>query len=257
MNVLTRMIAKRFYDWLYGWEAWGEISTNNYGYAPLAGAGGREGYQLQLYAELGKLLPREEWLGRSILEVGCGRGGGLLHLARELAPRAATGLDSSKNAVRYGRMAAAARGLAARFEAGDARALPFPAGSFDVVLSVESSHVYPDQRCFLREVRRVLASGGRFLIADYRPRAEMERFRGDGAAAGLALVAERDITGNVLDSCVADSERREELIRNVPKLLRNYMREYSMIAGSKAFLEFGERFQYFLMRFNAAAGALT
>ena len=66
---------------------WGETTTNNYGFAPAEG-GGPERFQLQLYGELLKLLnvsPVESGFER-VVEISCGRGGGLHHLARRLPP---------------------------------------------------------------------------------------------------------------------------------------------------------------------------
>lgn len=47
-----------------------------------------------------------------------------------------------------------------------AEALPFPSGSGDLVLTTMSFHHWADQRRGLAEVRRVLAPGGRLLLAD-------------------------------------------------------------------------------------------
>jgi SAM-dependent methyltransferase len=61
---------------------------------------------------------------------------------------------------------AAARGLGTRvrFQAADAQALPFPDGSFDLVLSQFGVMFFPDRVGAYREALRVLAPGGRFLF---------------------------------------------------------------------------------------------
>ena len=46
---------------------------------------------------------------------------------------------------------------------GDAQDLPFPDESFDAVINVEASHIYPNFERFLGEVARVLRPGGHFL----------------------------------------------------------------------------------------------
>jgi ubiquinone/menaquinone biosynthesis C-methylase UbiE len=54
---------------------------------------------------------------------------------------------------------------------GDARKLPFPDASFDVVLSSMALHnIYNagERQTALREIARVLAPGGRVLIVDVR-----------------------------------------------------------------------------------------
>ena len=57
---------------------WGETTTNNYGYAPAAGYHPQR-FQHQIYLELLRLLKerRELTAGLKLLEVSCGRGGGL------------------------------------------------------------------------------------------------------------------------------------------------------------------------------------
>jgi ubiquinone/menaquinone biosynthesis C-methylase UbiE len=67
---------------------------------------------------------------------------------------------------------AARRGVAARFHLGLAEALPFPDGTFDVVLSRLAIHHLPGELKgqALGEMRRVLKPGGRCLILDFDPR---------------------------------------------------------------------------------------
>jgi serine/threonine protein kinase/Tfp pilus assembly protein PilF len=48
----------------------------------------------------------------------------------------------------------------------DAGALPFRDGTFDVVLNLESSHLYPKFETFVSEVHRVLKPGGMFAYGD-------------------------------------------------------------------------------------------
>ena len=58
-------------------------------------------------------------------------------------------------------------GCPVAFVQGDSEALPFPNGSFDVVINVESSHTYPHFDRFAAEVWRVLRTNGTFLITDF------------------------------------------------------------------------------------------
>jgi hypothetical protein len=73
---------EELYDRLYSLN-WGNTTTNNYGFAPAEGQE-RERFQTQLYTELLKLLDDRLDFGRiaRVLEISCGRGGGLGHLAR-------------------------------------------------------------------------------------------------------------------------------------------------------------------------------
>lgn len=103
--------------------------------------------------------------GERVLDLGCGPG----HAAAAFAPRAAevVALDLTEAMLEQGRRMAAERGIAnLRFERGDAARLPFEAGRFDRVTSRLSAHHYADPGAVLREVARVLAPGGAFLLVD-------------------------------------------------------------------------------------------
>jgi SAM-dependent methyltransferase len=103
--------------------------------------------------------------GRRVLDAGCGAGA---HAA-ELVARGAgvTGVDSSA-----GLLALAARRLGpavALHEADLADPLPFPAGSFDVVLASLLLHYLRDWGPTLAEFHRVLAPGGRLVASTHHP----------------------------------------------------------------------------------------
>ena len=87
-----------------------------------------------------------------------------------------------------------------------------PMAAFDLVINVEASHAYRDDAAFLREVKRVLRAGGRFLYADHRTGRKMPRLEQLARAAGFVGPL-RDVTPNVVRACELDSERRRALIR--------------------------------------------
>jgi ubiquinone/menaquinone biosynthesis C-methylase UbiE len=70
--------------------------------------------------------------------------------------------------VRIARANASTAGVDARFEQGDAAALPFPAESFDFVVCRAAFKNFGDPAGALAEVHRVLKPGGRSLIIDMR-----------------------------------------------------------------------------------------
>jgi ubiquinone/menaquinone biosynthesis C-methylase UbiE len=102
---------------------------------------------------------------RTLLDVGCGAG----HLSFALAPRLehVVATDPSPSMLATVGAAARDRGF---FEIETLRAgahsLPFGAGAFDVVASRYSAHHWLDVPAALREMRRVLAPGGRLLMID-------------------------------------------------------------------------------------------
>src|SRR6185503_4695510 len=102
-----------------------------------------------------------------ILDLGCGTGI-VARVLRERLGGAATltGLDVNAG------MIAKARSIAPDIEwvEGSAIALPFADRSFDVVLAQQVLQFVPDRDAAVREIRRVLAPGGRVLAATWRPR---------------------------------------------------------------------------------------
>jgi SAM-dependent methyltransferase len=144
---------------------WGDTTTNNYGFAPTEGHQ-RERFQTQLYTELLNLLDDRLDFGRiaRVLEISCGRGGSLGHLARHLPPQVQLiGLDFSAHAIAFCREHyAAVVNLA--FVRGHALQLPFEDGSFDLVVNIEASHAYGNDAAFLREVRRALDPRAGFCL---------------------------------------------------------------------------------------------
>jgi SAM-dependent methyltransferase len=138
------------------------------------------------YSYRGKMQMRERlldlihWRGdEQVLDVGCGRGLMLLGAAARLKTGKAVGIDLwqsedlSGNNPQATLSNARVAGVADRVDVrtGDARELPFPNASFDVVLSTTALHNVYDpvgRERAVREIARVLKPGGRVVIGDIR-----------------------------------------------------------------------------------------
>lgn len=103
--------------------------------------------------------------GERVVDMGSGAG----HTAMAFAAKGAhvTGIDLTPEMVAVATELARQRSLAnVTFEQGDVTALPFDAGSVDVVTSRYSAHHFADPAGALAEAARVLLPGGRFLLVD-------------------------------------------------------------------------------------------
>jgi SAM-dependent methyltransferase len=122
--------------------------------------------QTQVIGKLRKVLGRRlaDGFGRS-LEVGAGTGYFTLNLLRAGVVREATCTDISPGMLRALRGNAERLGLEVRTARADAESLPFPDGSFDLVLGHAVLHHLPDLDRAFGEFHRVLAPGGRIVFA--------------------------------------------------------------------------------------------
>lgn len=149
-------------------------ATRNY--LPAAG----HDWTLPLYDPLVKLLggdaTRKALLDQAalrpdhvVLDVGCGTGT-LATLLKQLYPGVQlVGIDPDPKALARARRKAERAGVIIRFDRGFGDELPYPAASFDRVLSSFVYHHIPaDERIrTLGAVRRVLKPGGEFHLLDF------------------------------------------------------------------------------------------
>jgi ubiquinone/menaquinone biosynthesis C-methylase UbiE len=146
---------------------------------------------------------------KAILDIGCGTGRLLRAAAARFPGATLDGVDAAEGMIKQA-AATLPPGLQIRFQQAPAESLPFPDGSFDLIFSTMTFHHWADQQKSMLEVRRVLAPGGRWLLADIvargltlvilrlirvgrvQKRSDLERMLG---AAGLGVVAEKRAPG--------------------------------------------------------------
>jgi SAM-dependent methyltransferase len=108
----------------------------------------------------------------SLLDIGCGKGFAL-HDFKELMPNlTVAGIDISEYAIEH-----AMESIKPFVRVGNAKELPYPDKSFDLVLAINTVHNLPREECkrALREVQRV-TRGHAFVIVDaWRTEEEHER----------------------------------------------------------------------------------
>ena len=161
----------------------------------------------------------------TILDIGFGGGNSLVALAAKAPRGRITGVDYSREMVDHAAGLIAEKGLQARVrvEWGDVAKLPFRAGTFHKVLSVNSLYYWPDLAGSLRQIARVPKRGGRCAAgfrssASLRPLThgwegfwlyEPEEFAGIMSQNGFDIqrVEHRD-QWQVLDTVVVVGKRR-------------------------------------------------
>ncbi|KAL7068913.1 putative methyltransferase [Cryptosporidium serpentis] len=111
---------------------------------------------------------------KSVLEVGCGRGGGSVVICSVAEPKSYAGIDLSDQGIEICRqvyrkdLSPAGKKV---FYIGNSMELEnyFAPSSFDIVVNIESAHCYPHFDKFVRGTYDVLKPGGMLLFADISP----------------------------------------------------------------------------------------
>jgi SAM-dependent methyltransferase len=123
-----------------------------------------EQYLIFLFHSLSYRFAERYTEGRDVLDYGCGSGYGCAHIAA--GARRTVGVDVSRKAIEAARRDYGGDAPRLEFmtiEAG--QALPFPAASFDTVLSFQVIEHVRDADRYLSEARRVLRPGGHLVLA--------------------------------------------------------------------------------------------
>ncbi len=156
-------------------------------------------------------IGREVSQPKSILDIGCGTGALLRRLASAYPLATLVGVDAAAGMIAQAK-AAAAEAAMLRLTQGLAEELPFPSGTFDLVVSTMSFHHWQDQQRGLAEVRRVLTPDGVFVLTDI--------VVGPGLSRALASSGDRIVTARRLEVMLAGASLRRKRSASVPGLLR-------------------------------------
>ena len=246
---LKKLIFRVGYWYISTIDQKGDILFMNWGYndeneeITLTASDEPNRYPVQLYHRLAHTVDLK---GKNILEIGCGRGGGLDYITRTFKPATAMGIDLEQRATDFGKKHFKVEGLS--FQQGDALKLPFDDNAFDVVLNVESSHRYPDMNKFLTNVERVLKPNGYFLFTDFRNPESIPELLEMIKLFDFEWIDKVGINKQVLSGLTKDSERRRQLvIKYMPRFLHKTALNFAGVSDSQIYkmIESGE-YEYFI-----------
>jgi len=104
--------------------------------------------------------------GMRVLDVACGTGIVARLAAPQIGPTGrVVGLDTNEAMLAVARAQPQPTGAHVEWRQGDATKLPFPDAEFDTLLCQHGLQYVPDRAAALREMKRVLASGGRLALS--------------------------------------------------------------------------------------------
>lgn len=107
--------------------------------------------------------------GDRVLDLGCGIGLWSGWLAEKVAPDGrVVGVDVSQASISVARERTRSdpHSDVIEYVVGDARAIPFESGGFDVVFCANTLEYFVDPYHYLREMKRVVRSGGKVVVKD-------------------------------------------------------------------------------------------
>jgi len=112
--------------------------------------------------------------GEQLLDAGCGTGLTALRIAARCPGCTVHGIDISPRMVATARQEAQKRGLAVDFRVSSITDLPYADAAFNVVITNIMFHHLDlvEKRQAVAEVVRVLVPGGRYISAEFGPRAK-------------------------------------------------------------------------------------
>jgi len=157
--------------------------------------------QISLYLSLFDKIKTD---GLSILEIGCGRGGGINALSNYFNFKEIYACDINKNNIDFCKNTHSDK---INFSVGNAEKLDYEDNRFDIIINVESSHLYNDFSSFYKEVKRVLKPDGIFLYTDTGTNIHFFPF----FFYLFKNIMRTDITENVKNACMEDIENFKNL----------------------------------------------
>ena len=234
---LRSLMFRVWYWYISKIDADNEIVFMNYGYEDpdekikLEPEDEPNRYSIQLYHRLSSAVNLKN---KSIIEVGCGRGGGLAYVAKTFSPSVALGIEIEQKAVDFANRYHKEEALS--FVQGDAHSLPLESDKYDALINVESSHRYLDFDKFLSEVSRVLRHDGYFLYTDFRFPAEMAGLKESLGVHDFKLIDEQIINKNVITALQLDTPRRRNLVEKlIPGFLQKTALNFSGAVDSPTY----------------------
>jgi ubiquinone/menaquinone biosynthesis C-methylase UbiE len=111
--------------------------------------------------------------GECLLDIGCGTGMMALRIAARYPSCTVHGIDISPKMIAVARREAETQDLAVDFRVGSITHLPYPDAFFDVVITNIMYHHLDlaEKQQAVAEIARVLKPGGRYVSAEFGPRA--------------------------------------------------------------------------------------
>ncbi len=171
----------------------------------------KDSHHVKLYLKLLEEAPISE--GMSVLEIGCGRGGGCYVLQKYFGIKNITAIDRSAANINLAKKLVPGvtfrKETAEKFQTTDL---------FDLVVNLESSHLYSSRAEFFKTVSAVLKPGGYFAFGDLVRKPVIEDVEKALKAAGFSILHGESLNTGVIHSIEKNSVIQYPTATNYPGL---------------------------------------
>jgi SAM-dependent methyltransferase len=238
-----------FYDlvcWMFPSKIFNQI---NYGYAPMNKDGKLidlapeyEGERMSLqlyYRTVTGFGTVTDLAGKTVLEISSGRAGGIEWISNTFPVKKIIGLDISENNISWCKTTYA-QNPKLEFVLGNA--LNFvdsgviKENSIDIIISVDSAHLYPDFDAFVEQCRKAIKPDGHFFMSDFMESSKLEASENYLKQCNMLLLKHEVTTQNIMHAMDLDGDRRNEIIiSQSPRILTPFFKWNSGARGSRIY----------------------
>ncbi|MBI3511498.1 MAG: class I SAM-dependent methyltransferase [Bacteroidetes bacterium] len=191
----------------------GTDGKNNFG---LRGQDEKDEPHIRLYAALLDLVPGiKDGKINSVLEIGCGRGGGCYVMEKYFGLKNISGMDKSRNNIHLAKRLECDH---VNFFTGDANDFSFE-NKFDLVVNLESSHAYKSRKKFFLDVAPIMSENSYLAFGDVMRKEKRKDIEQGLSEAGLELISSREITAGVARCISEKSASRFPFATKYPRLV--------------------------------------
>ncbi len=207
-----------------------------------------EAHHISLYIKLLNKIPDISTgnKNRSVLEIGCGRGGGCYVMQRYFGLQNISGIDKSPSNIKLASTLVKGVDFVVR-NANDFEIKK----KYDLIVNLESSHAYASRLDFFKKVASALQPGSHFAFGDLILKINLEKVESMMTECGLKIIETETINEQVIKSITENSPRQYPLLTSFPYLFPKVLHNFSVSIHSKSFksLQQGEfLYQLYLLQ---------
>jgi len=226
-NPNKSMLSEKEYNYINSIFKDSNIYFMNHGYVPTYTF--LDKYFINEASLYCRLIDGIETENKTILDIGCGRGGGVYTYNKYFNFKEIYGCDLNKMNIDF---CIKNHSNKIKFNQYSAEKTKYNDKQFDIITNLESSHDYEDIVLFFEEIKRILKDGGIFIYADIFYDQEELDYVVSLLYNNFHEIEALDITENVKNSCIDnliyfDEIQDEEIRLYLKRVATNHFIRYN------------------------------